>query len=101
MTVATLNVTRITPILSITSQGRLTTLLNDEPEGNSSRKVNTEGNKEPEDSADPFSGKHTPKEPKENTSKDLKSVQPPPRHPSDSSNLDTNSEPRKLPGNPP
>jgi hypothetical protein len=62
--------TRITPITSITSQGRLTTLLNDEPQGNSSGKLNMERNKESEDHTNPFSGKRTPKEPKENYSKD-------------------------------
>ena len=45
---------KVTPIPSITSQGRLATLLNDEPQGNSSRKMNTERNKESEDPADPF-----------------------------------------------
>jgi hypothetical protein len=49
--------TRIAPIPSITSQERLATLLNDEPQGNSSRKLNTERNKESEDPTDPFSGK--------------------------------------------
>jgi hypothetical protein len=91
------NATRIAPIPSITSQGRLATLLNNEPQGNSSGNLNTECNKESEDPADPFSGKHTPKEPKENYPKDSKSVQPPPGPPSDSSDLDTDSEPRKLP----
>jgi hypothetical protein len=93
--------TRITPIPSITIQGRLATLLNNKLEGNSSGKVNMEHNKEPEDSADPFSRKWTPKEPKENTPKDLKSAQPPPGPPSDSSDSDTNSELRKLPKMPP
>ena len=65
---------RITSIPSITSQGRLTTLLNDEPQGNSSGKLNVERNKESKDPIDPFSRKCTPKEPKENYSKDLKSV---------------------------
>ena len=48
---------KATPIPSITSQGRLATLLNDKPQGNSSGKINTECNKESEDLADPFSSK--------------------------------------------
>ena len=66
--------TRITPISSITSQEKLAALLNDEPQGNSSGKLNAERNKEPEDPVDPFSGKRTAKEPKENYSKDSKAV---------------------------
>ena len=58
-------------------------------------------NKESEDPADPFSRKCTPKEPKENYSKDLKSVWPPPGPPSDSSDSDTDSESRKPPKIPP
>jgi hypothetical protein len=91
------NTTRIAPIPSITSQGRLTTLLNDELQGNSSRKLNTECNKESEDPTDPFSRKRTLKEPRENYSKDLKYVQQPPGTPSNSFNLDTDSKPRKPP----
>ena len=56
--------TKIVPIPSITSQERLTALLSDKPEGNSSGKINTDCDKEPEEPADPFSRKHTPKEPK-------------------------------------
>src|SRR6202167_4796701 len=59
---------KVAPIPSITSQGRLATLLNDEPLRNSSGKINAERNKESEDPADPFSSKRTPKEPKENNS---------------------------------
>src|SRR6202050_3246458 len=89
--------TRIIPIASITSQGRLAALLSDEPEGNHSGKVNMDHNKEAEDSTDPFSGKHTPRGPKENVPENSKSSQAPPGPPSNSSNSDTNSEPRKLP----
>ena len=92
---------RIAPIPSITSQGRLATLLNDEPQGNSSGKINTEHNKESEDPSDLLAGKQTPKEPKENNSKDFKSVRPPPGPPSDSSDSDTDSESRKPPKIPP
>src|SRR6202050_690569 len=89
---------RIAPIPSITSQGRLATLLNDEPQGNSSGKINIKCNKESEDPADPFSSKRTPKEPKENNSN---SVRPPPGPPSDSSDSDTDSESRRPPKIPP
>ena len=95
------DMTRIVPIPSIASQERLAALLNDKPEGNSLGKVNTDCNKEPEDSTDPFSSKHTPREPKENIAKDSKSAQLPPGPPSNSSNLDTDSEMRKLPKIPP
>jgi hypothetical protein len=93
--------TRITPIPSITSQGRLASLLNDEPLGNSSEKTNAERNKESEHPADPSSGKRTPKEPKENYSRDSKSVRPPPGPPSDSSESDTDSKSRRPPKIPP
>jgi hypothetical protein len=66
--------TRITLIPSMTSQGRLTTLLNNELEGNSSRKINTEHNEEPEDLTDLFFGKCTPEKHKENYPKDSKSA---------------------------
>ena len=89
---------KVAPIPSITSQGRLATLLNDELQGNSSGKINAERNKESEDPADPFSSKRTPKEPKENNSN---SVRPPPGPPSDSSDSDTDSESRRPPKIPP
>ena len=95
------DVTRIIPIASITSQGRLATLLSDELEGNYFRKVNMDRNKEAEDSTDPFSGKHTPRGPKENVPESPKSSRVPPGPPSDSSDSDTDSEPRKLPKIPP
>src|SRR6202042_3424615 len=92
------NAAGVTPIPSITSQGRLATLLNDEPQGNSSGKMNTECIKESEDPTDPFSAKQTPKEPKENNSN---SVRPPPGPPSDSSDSDTDSKSRRPPKIPP
>src|SRR6202050_1274683 len=92
---------RIIPIASITSQGRLAALLSDEPEGNHSGKVNTDHNKETEDSTDPFSGKHPPRGPKENVPENSESSRAPPGPPSDSSDSDTDSEPRKLPKIPP
>jgi hypothetical protein len=68
-----INVMKILPIPSITSQRRPATLLNDEPEENSSSKVNTDQRKEQKGSTNPFSRKQTPRESEDNYPKDLKS----------------------------
>jgi hypothetical protein len=57
--------------------------------------------KDLEDSSDPFSVKETPGQFKDNFSECTKSSQTPPGPPSDSSELDSDSEPRKLPTIPP
>ena len=90
-----IDATKVPPISSITSQGRLTALLNDDPDEDSSDRNNINLGKESENSTNLFSGKQA-KNSKDGISRDLKSSQMPPRPPSDSSNSDSESEPKKL-----
>jgi len=96
--------TQVPPISSITGQGRLYTLLNDEAEANPLGKINCDWREETKDPNDPFSWKETlkdPKEPKDDAPKNSRISQMPPGPPSDSSESDLDSEPRKPPKIPP